>query len=107
MRWNDSSVVVVVVELSQSILTTLTKRMQEMKYAIVYFVFLTSVFFRAFFSSISRHLWRQNHHEYVIRKRKILCKFGFLRNNLQFDCENWTVFNKEAEHKDNTLIAKF
>lgn len=47
MRWNDSSVVVV--ELSQSILTTLTKRMQEMKYAIVYFVFLTSVFFERFF----------------------------------------------------------
>lgn len=47
MRWNDSSVVVV--ELSQSILTTLTKRMQEMKYAIVYFVFLTSVIFSSVF----------------------------------------------------------
>lgn len=65
-------------------------------------LFFSSVFFFNFTSFVAAESpWICD----KIRKRKILCKFCFLRSNLQFDCENWTAFNKEAEHRDNTLIA--
>lgn len=57
MRWNDSSVVVVV-ELSQSILTTLTKRMQERWNMLLFILcflhlFFSSVFFFNFTSFVA------------------------------------------------------